>query len=43
LAELWRIGTGAEAPPDPEPYVELLAALADQVQGQEINDRSEGG
>lgn len=42
-AYIWRIGTGATTPPDPEPYAELLAGLADQVQGQlEVDDRYEG-
>jgi hypothetical protein len=42
-AYIWRIGTGAEAPPDPEPYADLLAGVADQVRGQlEVNAQYEG-
>jgi hypothetical protein len=42
-AYIWRTGTGAAAPPDPEPYADLLAGVADQVRGQlEIKAQYEG-
>jgi hypothetical protein len=34
LFDLWRSGTGAPATPEPGPYADLIAELADQVRGQ---------
>ena len=34
ILDLWRTGTGASEPPDPGPYAELVAGVADQVRDQ---------